>query len=68
MHLISKSSMECVYGPRATFYQRQVILPEPQGQVHFDLDLAKESGTKRFVEVAEQVEQMCRELVPDLEI
>jgi len=62
----------CVYGPQAAFYQydreRQVVSPEPQGQVHFNLDLATESGAKRFVEVAEHVEQMCRELVPDLEV
>ena len=31
----------------------------------FDLDLAMESGAKRFVEVAEHGEQMCKELVPD---
>ena len=62
----------CVYGPQAAFYQydreRQVVSPEPQGQVHFDLDLATESGARRFVEVTEHVEQMCRELVPDLEL
>jgi hypothetical protein len=62
----------CVCGSQAAFYQydreRQVVSPEPQGQVHFDLDLATESGARRFVEVAEHVEQMCRELVPDLEI
>ena len=57
----------CVYGSQAAFYQydceRQVVSPEPQGHVHFDLDLATESGVKHFVEVAEHVEQMCRELV-----
>jgi hypothetical protein len=62
----------CVYGSQAAFYQydlkRQVVSPKPQGQVHFDLDLAKESGARRFVEVAEHIEQMCRELVPNLEI
>jgi hypothetical protein len=43
----------CVYGSQAAFYQydreRQVISPEPQGRVHFDLDLAKESGAKHFL-------------------
>ena len=57
----------CVYGSQAAFYQydreRQVVSPEPQGHVHFDLDLATESGAKHFVEVTEHVEQMCRELV-----
>jgi len=53
----------CVYGPQAA-----TVSPESQGQVHFDLDLATESGAERFqaVEIAEHVEQMCRELVPDL--
>jgi len=58
----------CVCGSQAAFYQydreRQVVSPEPQGQVHFDLDLATESGARRFAEVAEHVEQMCRDLVP----
>jgi hypothetical protein len=62
----------CVYGPQAAFYEydreRQVVSPGLQGQVNFDLDLATESGAKRFVEVAEHVERMCRELVPNLEL
>ena len=57
----------CVYGSQAAFYQydreRKVVSPEPQGHVHFDLDLATESGAKHFVEVTKHVEQMCRELV-----
>jgi len=62
----------CVCGSQAALNQydreRQVVSPEPQGQVHFDLDLATESGAECFKEVAEHVEQMCRVLVPDLEI
>jgi len=62
----------CVCGSQAAFYQydceRQVVSPEPQGQAHFDLDLAMESRAKCFEEVTKHVEQMCRELVPDLEI
>jgi len=62
----------CVFGTRAAFYQydskRQIVLPKPQGQVNFDLDLATESGAVRFMEVTEEVKQMCREFMPDLEV
>lgn len=62
----------CVCGTQAVFYQydrkRQNVFPKPQGQVHFDLDLATESGAVHFMEVAEEVQQMCREIIPDLEV
>jgi hypothetical protein len=44
---------------KAALYQydrkRQIVSPKPQGQVHFDFDLAKESGAVRFLEVAEDL-------------
>ncbi len=60
----------CVCGTRAAFYQydskQQIVLPKPQGQVNFDLDLATESGAVHFMEVTEEVKQMCQEFMPDL--
>ncbi len=58
----------CVCETQAVSYQydckRRNVLPKPQGRVHFDLDLATESGAVRFMEVAEDVMQMCREIIP----
>ena len=62
----------CVCETQAAFYrydrERQIVLPKPQGEVHFDLDLATETGAVRFAEVAEDVKEMCREFIPDLEV
>ena len=62
----------CVCGTQASFNQydrkRQNVFPKPQGQVHFDLDLATESGSVHFMEVVEEVKQVCREIIPDLEV
>ena len=64
----------CVYESRASFYQydrkQQLFSPEPQGQVYFDLgqNLATEDGAVGFLQVADDVKQMCREFIPDLEV
>jgi hypothetical protein len=62
----------CVFETKAAFYEydrkKQTVSPNPQGQVHLDLDLATKSGADRFVEVAEEVKRMCRELIPDLQV
>lgn len=62
----------CVFETQAAFYQydckQQTVSPKPQGYVHFNFDLAKESGAVRFLEVAEDVKRMCREFIPDLEV
>jgi len=62
----------CVCGTRAAFYQydskRQIVLPKPQGQVNFDLDLVMESGAVCFIDVTEEVKQTCREFMPGLEV
>ena len=62
-----------VYEIRAAFYQydreRQIVLPEPQGQVQpFDMHLTTERGAVRFLGIAEDVKQMRREFIHDLEV
>jgi len=64
----------CVCESQASFYQydreRQLFSPEPRGQVSFDLrqDLKTEDGADGFLKVADDVKQMCREFIPDLEV
>jgi hypothetical protein len=62
----------CVCGTQAAFYQydceRQIVSPKSQGRVHFGFDLATEGGATRFLEVAEDVIQMCRGIIPNLEV
>lgn len=59
---------------QASFHQydreRQLFSLEPQGEVHFDLaqDLATENGAVDFLKVAEDVKQICREFITDLEV
>jgi hypothetical protein len=70
--IISVMHGVCVFETKAAFYEydrkKQTVSPKPQGQVHYDFDLATQSGAVRFVEVAEEVMRMCRELIPDLEV
>lgn len=57
----------CVCGSRAAFYEydceRQLVSPAPQGQVHYDWDLATHSGAVHFIQVVEDVKQMYQELI-----
>jgi hypothetical protein len=45
----------CVCGSRAAFYEydceRRLVSPTPQGQVHYDWDLATHSGAVHFIQV-----------------
>jgi len=51
---------EVAMPPSTNDCERQVVSPEPQGQVHFHLDLATESGAKRFEDVADTLNR-CAE-------
>jgi len=57
----------CVCGSQAAFYEydreRQLVSPEPQGQVHYDWDLATQSGAVHFIQVVEGVKEMYQELI-----
>jgi len=54
----------CICGSQAAFYEydceRRLVSPTPQGQVHYDWDLATHS---HFIQVVEDVKQMYQELI-----
>ena len=60
----------CLSGTRASFYQydreQKMISPRPRGHANFALDLAQEDGAVHYVEVAEDIKRMCREIISDL--
>jgi hypothetical protein len=62
----------CVCGTQAAFYRydrgQKMVSPRPQGHVNFNFDLAKEDGAIFYLEVAEDVKRMCREIIPDLQV
>jgi hypothetical protein len=68
----------CVSGTRIAFYsydrEQQIISPPLSRQitrpsrVHFDFNLMDDDGATRLLEVVEEIKDMCREVVGDLNV